>query len=128
MENEILNTQEPQTEASEDTLNVAKAENSKESVGENQQGDIKGLDFKFFRNCSGSLKKFSILIFVINLFVAIGITGALMVVLAINLGTQMLSLLALPIVTVFIILVVLARFVSALIYGFAEIVEKAEKN
>ena len=32
------------------------------------------------------------------------------------------------IVTLFIILIILSRFASALIYGFAEIVEKAEKN
>ncbi len=134
MENEILNTQEPQTEAPENTPVVenpdfyAGDEAASASEEKAQQSDIKGIDFKFFRNCAASLKRFSILVFVINLFVAIGITGALTVVLAINLGTQMLSLLALPIITVFIILVVLARFVSALIYGFAEIVEKAEKN
>lgn len=133
MENENLNAQEPQNEAVENTPVAENAEfyseaDNASNGAEKPQQEEKPLEFRFFRNCAASLKRFSILVFVINLFVAIGITGALIVVLAINLGTQMLSLLALPIVTVFVILVVLARFVSALIYGFAEIVEKAEKN
>lgn len=144
MEKEILNAQEPQAEAIVDTQPVEAAQVNAQPVAEQivqqavqpqaessvdtQQGDFKGFDFKFFRNCSASLKRFSILIFVINLFISLGIVGALTVVLAISLGTQMLSLLALPIVTLFVILVVIARFVSALVYGFAEIVEKAEKN
>ncbi len=118
MENEILTTQEPQTEVIAENVHVA----------EEVQPETQSSGFKFFRNCAVSLKRFSVLIFVINLFIAIGITGALTVVLAINLGVEMLSLLALPIVTLLVILVVLARFVSALIYGFAEIVEKSEKN
>ncbi len=144
MEKEILNTQEPQAEVTADTQPVEAAQVNAQPIAEQnvqqvvqpiadtndntQQGDFKGIDFKFFRNCSASLKRFSILIFVINLFISIGIAGALTVVLAVSLGTQMLSLLALPIVTLFVILVVIARFISALIYGFAEIVEKAEKN
>ncbi len=134
MENEILNTQEPQAEVVDNTPVIEDAEfysgddGQPSSEEKTQQEETKTLEFRFFRNCAASLKRFSILIFVINLFIAIGITGALTVVLAINLGTQMLSLLALPIITVFVILVVLARFISALIYGFAEIVEKAEKN
>jgi len=32
------------------------------------------------------------------------------------------------VITVFVILVIIARFISALVYGFAEIVEKHEKN
>ena len=125
MENELLNTQESQTETFENTPVV---EDAGFYASEDTQSDIKGIDFKFFRNCASSLKKFSILVFIINIFIAVGITGAVTVLLAINLGTQMLSLLALPIITLFIILVILARFLSALVYGFAEIVEKAEKN
>ena len=133
MEKEILNTQEPQNEAID---NVSVVENAdfysdddvQSSSEKKPQQEEKTMEFRFFRNCASSLKRFSVLIFVINLFIAIGITGALTVVLAINLGAQMLSLLALPIITVFVILIVLARFVSALVYGFAEIVEKAEKN
>ncbi len=134
MENEFLNTQESQAEAIENTTVVENADfyagDDVQSAPQEkaQQSDIKGIDFKFFRNCAASLKKFSILVFVINIFVAVGITGAVTVLLAINLGTQMLSLLALPIITLFVILVILARFLSALVYGFAEIVEKAEKN
>lgn len=134
MENELLNTQESQTETFENTPVVedagfyASEDTQPASEEKAQQSDIKGIDFKFFRNCASSLKKFSILVFIINIFIAVGITGAVTVLLAINLGTQMLSLLALPIITLFIILVILARFLSALVYGFAEIVEKAEKN
>lgn len=122
MENEILTTQEPQTEV------VAEPVTETAPAAEEKQPESQGFGLRFFRNCSASLKRFSVLIFVINLFVAIGITGALTVVLAINLGVEMLSLLALPIVTLLVILIVLARFASALIYGFAEIVEKSEKN
>lgn len=134
MENELLNTQESQTETFENTPVVedagfyASEDTQPASEEKAPQSDIKGIDFKFFRNCASSLKKFSILVFIINIFIAVGITGAVTVLLAINLGTQMLSLLALPIITLFIILVILARFLSALVYGFAEIVEKAEKN
>ena len=134
MEKDILNTENLQTESVENTPVVENADfyagDDVQSTPEKdyQKSDIKGIDFKFFRNCAASLKKFSILVFVINIFVAVGITGAATVLLAVNLGTQMLSLLALPLITLFVILIILARFVSALIYGFAEIVEKAEKN
>ncbi len=134
MEKDFLNTQEPQTEIPENISGVEDAafytsdEVASTPDKKSEAVAAKAIDFKFFRNCAASLKRFSVLVFVINVFVAVGITGALTVLLAINLGTQMLALLALPIVTMFIILVILARFVSALIYGFAEIVEKAEKN
>ncbi len=83
--------------------------------------------FRFFKNCSASLKRFSVLIFAINIFLIVValIVGVALVV--IYLGTDLLSLLAFPIISVVIILVILARFVSSLIYGFAEIVEKNEK-
>ncbi|MBR5442442.1 MAG: hypothetical protein IKV44_05770 [Clostridia bacterium] len=134
MEKEILNVQDNVTEAVESTPVVeneafyAEGDSQPASAETAQQEPAKVFDFKFFRNCAASLKKFSVLIFVINLFISLGITGAVTVLLAVNLGAQMLSLLALPIVTLLIILIVLSRFASALIYGFAEIVEKAEKN
>ncbi|MBO5897198.1 MAG: hypothetical protein J6Q83_07855 [Clostridia bacterium] len=133
MEKEILNSQNEFAEATENTPVVENeafyAEgDSQAAAEENKQTDAKLFDFKFFRSCSASLKKFSVIVFVINIFISVGITGAVTVLLAVNLGAQMLSLLALPIVTLFIILIILSRFASALIYGFAEIVEKAEKN
>ncbi len=90
--------------------------------------DTKMMDFNFFKCCSASLKRFSFIIFIINLFFAVALTGVAIVLVSIYLGVSMLSLLALPIFTVFLIFVVIARFISALIYGFAEIVEKNEKN
>ncbi len=82
---------------------------------------------KFFRNCSASLKRFSILLFVINIFLAITVVGVGTVVLGVYVGFELIALLVLPIITFLIILIVLARFLSAIVYGFAEIVEKAEK-
>ncbi len=82
---------------------------------------------KFFRNCSASLKRFSVLLFVINIFASIIFVGVGAVVLGVYIGFDLVALISLPIITLLIILIVLARFVSALIYGFAEIVEKAEK-
>jgi hypothetical protein len=54
--------------------------------------------------------------------------GALIISLFFKVGLQMLGFLAFPLVTVFIILLIIARFISALVYGFAEIVEKSEKK
>ena len=83
--------------------------------------------FKFFKNCSATLKKLSVAVFAINLFLII-ITAVLGVVIAgVYVGWDVISLLAVPIISVIAILVVLSRLVSALIYGFAEIVEKHEK-
>ncbi len=83
--------------------------------------------FKFFKNCSATLKKLSVAVFAINLFLII-ITAVLGVVIAgVYIGWDVISLLAVPIISVIAILVVLSRLVSALIYGFAEIVEKHEK-
>lgn len=99
-----------------------------EEVNEKKEAEsVKDADFKFFKCCSASLKRFSLLIFVINVFLCIALAGIAVILCAVYLGVEMLSLLALPIITVFIILVVLARFLSALVYGFAEIVEKSEK-
>ena len=102
---------------------------SAEAVEENAQpekADGKGAEFKFFKNCSATLKRFSIIMFVINLFVAIAATSVAVVLIAVYLGTNLITLLALPLLTLFVVLVVIARFISALIYGFAEIVEKNE--
>ncbi len=85
-------------------------------------------EFKFFKNCSASLKRFSIIIFVVNIFLSIALTGVGLMLILVNIGVEMLSVLALPVITVFVILIVIARFISALIYGFAEIVEKSEKK
>ncbi len=85
-------------------------------------------EFKFFKCCSASLKRFSVLMFVINIFLSITITGVGAVLCAVYVGVEMLMLLALPIITVFVIFVVISRFISALIYGYAEIVEKSEKQ
>lgn len=99
-----------------------------EEVSEKKEAEsVKDADFKFFKCCSASLKRFSLLIFVINVFLCIALAGIAVILCAVYLGVEMLGLLALPIITVFIILVVLARFLSALVYGFAEIVEKSEK-
>ena len=93
---------------------------------EETKANEKSGEFKFFKCCSASLKRFSVVMFVINLFLAVAITAVAIVLLAVYVGVGMLGLLALPLITLFIILVVVSRFVSALIYGFAEIVEKNE--
>lgn len=84
-------------------------------------------NFKFFKNCSSTLKKLSLAVFIVNLFlIVIGVVVG--VIIAANfVGIQIIALLAVPIISVVAILVVFARLVSALIYGFAEIVEKHEK-
>ncbi len=83
--------------------------------------------FKFFKNCSATLKKLSVAMFVINLFfIVVGVVvGAF--VLSAYYGVQVVALLAVPIISVVAIFVIIARLISALIYGFAEIVEKHEK-
>jgi uncharacterized membrane protein len=83
--------------------------------------------FKFFKNCSGTLKKLSVAVFAINLFLIV-ITAVLGVVMAgMYIGFEVVAMLAVPLISVIAILVIFARLVSALIYGFAEIVEKHEK-
>ncbi len=83
--------------------------------------------FKFFKNCSATLKKLSVAMFVVNLFfIVVGVVvGAF--VLSAYYGIQVVALLAVPIISVVAIFVIVARLISALIYGFAEIVEKHEK-
>ncbi len=88
----------------------------------------KGGELKFFKSCSASLKRFSVIIFVINIFIALTLVGVGAVLLGVYIGFEMLALLALPLLTALVILILLARFISALIYGFAEIVEKRENE
>ncbi len=104
-------------------------DNSKDSKATTEKNaDMKMMDFNFFKCCSSSLKRFSFIMFIINVFFAVALVGVGIVLVAVYLGAGMLSLLALPLFTVFLIFVVIARFISALIYGFAEIVEKNEKK
>lgn len=86
------------------------------------------LDFKFFKCCSATLKRFSVIMFVVNLFVTIVAAVVGVVLIGVYIGTQMMSLLLVPILCVVAIFVLVARLISALIYGFAEIVEKHENK
>lgn len=83
--------------------------------------------FKFFKNCSATLKKLSVAVFVINLFLIViaAVLGVVMV--GMYIGFEVVAMLAVPFISVIAILVIFARLMSALIYGFAEIVEKHEK-
>ena len=85
-------------------------------------------DFKFFKCCSATLKKFSVIMFVVNLFITIVAAVVGVVLIGVYIGTQMMSLLLVPILCVVAIFVLVARLISALIYGFAEIVEKYENK
>ena len=107
----------------------ANTEAKKEAVEKAEATSNNGGGIKFFRNCSASLKRFSILIFLINIFLAItGVTvGTVVLFVYLQLNIALLGVLAIPVLTALIIFIVLARFISALIYGYAEIVEKAEK-
>ena len=72
-----------------------------EEVSEKKEAEsVKDADFKFFKCCSASLKRFSLLIFVINVFLCIALAGIAVILCAVYLGVEMLSLLALPIITV----------------------------
>lgn len=86
------------------------------------------LDFKFFKCCSATLKKFSVIIFVMNLFVTFVAAAVGIVMIGVYIGTQMMALLLVPILCVVAIFVLVSRLISALIYGFAEIVEKYENE
>lgn len=119
MSDNVINNENPMETPAETSAETTSVENP----------DVKkGGEFKFFKSCSASLKRFSVIIFIINLFLSITLIGVAVVVLGVYIGYEMLALLALPILTVAVILVVLSRFVSALVYGFAEIVEKHEKK
>ncbi len=107
----------------------ANPEIKKQAVENTETTSKSGGEMKFFRNCSASLKRFSILIFLINIFLAITVVsvGTIVLFVYLQLPIALLGVLAIPVFTVLIIFIVLARFISALIYGYAEIVEKAEK-
>lgn len=83
--------------------------------------------FMFFKKCSATLKKLSLAVFVVNLFLIVVIAVLGVVMGGMYIGWEVVTLLAVPIISVVVILVVFARLISALIYGFAEIVEKHEK-
>lgn len=112
---------------SENIINETVTEVTETSEVKKEETKSKGGEMKFFRNCSASLKRFSILLFVINIFLAITFVGVGTIVLGVYVGFDLIALIILPIITFLIILIVLARFLSAIVYGFAEIVEKAEK-
>lgn len=108
-----------------------KKKNKKSTVinNENGVGNINpSLDFKFFKCCSATLKKFSLIIFVMNLFITLVAAVVGVVLIGVYIGTQMMSLLIVPILCVVAIFVLVSRLISALIYGFAEIVEKYENK
>ena len=86
------------------------------------------IDFKFFKCCSATLKKFSLIMFAVNLFVTLVSAVVGIVLIGVYIGTQMMTLLLVPILCVVVIFVLVARLISALIYGFAEIVEKYENK
>ena len=88
----------------------------------------KEFDFQFFKCCSASLKRFSLIMFVINIFLILVAAVIGVFVCVAYVSAEMISILAFPIFCIVAILVVIARFVSALIYGFAEIVEKHENK
>ncbi len=83
--------------------------------------------FTFFKNCSATLKKLSVVVFAINLFLIVIAAVLGVVMIGMYIGFEVVAMLAVPLISVIVILVIFARLVSALIYGFAEIVEKHEK-
>ncbi len=93
---------------------------------ENTEFKKTSLDFKLFKSCSATLKKFSLIVFVVNLFLTLVAAIVGVVLIGVYVGTQMMTLLIVPILCVVVISVLFARLISALIYGFAEIVEKYE--
>ena len=106
------------------------AENKEDTVAatETVQEQKASMDFKFFKCCSATLKRLSLLTFIMNVFLIIVATAIGLVLIPVYIGADMLSLLLLPVATVVIIAIVVARLISALIYGFAEIVEKHENK
>lgn len=131
MSNEVIKKEINETAQAVEDTEANKAEPVTDSTTEQKQEkqtDNGMFGIKFFKSCSTSLKRFSILIFIVNVFLAVGITGVVTVLLTVNVGVDMLSLLALPLVTLFVILVVVARCISAFVYGFAIIVENNEKK
>ena len=103
-----------------ETVDVEAKPESKIAVKESEP-------FKFFKNCSATLKKLSVAVFAINLFLIVIIAVLGVVMGGMYIGWEVITLLAVPIISVVFILVIFARLISALIYGFAEIVEKHEE-
>ncbi len=111
----------------EEKLNVTEIESAEvQADAAEKDTAAKDLGFKFFKNCSQSLKRFSVILFVMNLFLIVVLTIVGFVFAAVYLNTQIVTILFVPGVCVFAIGVLFARFLSALVYGFAEIVEKYE--
>ena len=112
-------------------IDMFKKKNKKSTVVNNDniaENVNVSLDFKFFKCCSATLKKFSVIIFVMNLFITLVAAVVGVVLIGVYIGTQMMSLLLVPILCVVAIFVLVSRLISALIYGFAEIVEKYENK
>lgn len=103
--------------------NVNAVENTADVNKQNKDNE-----FKFFKCCSATLKKFSLIMFVINIFLILVAAVVGVFVCIAYVSVEMISILAFPIFCVVAILIIIARFVSALIYGFAEIVEKHENK
>ena len=112
-------------EAVIETVDIEDLEEKTESVKE-QPKVVQAEPFKFFKNCSATLKKLSLAVFAVNLFLIVIIAVIGVVVGGMYIGWEVITLLAVPIISVVVILVIFARLISALIYGFAEIVEKHE--
>ncbi|MBP3560695.1 MAG: hypothetical protein J6K49_08520 [Clostridia bacterium] len=101
--------------------------NAVENTAENKK-QSKDNDFQFFKCCSASLKKFSLIMFVVNIFLILVAAVIGIFVCIAYVSIEMISILAFPIFCIVAILIIIARFISALIYGFAEIVEKHENK
>lgn len=97
-----------------------------ETVNQVTKKETPNEPFKFFKNCSATLKRLSFAIFAVNLFIIVIVAILGVVIGGMYIGWDIISILAVPIITVVAILVILARLFSALVYGFAEIVEKHE--
>ena len=100
----------------------------KEPKQEEPENEEITLNFRFFKSSAQSLKRFSLVLFILNLFFIVTGTAVGAVYLAVLLGGQLMAMLAMPIVLVVVVLILLARFLSAVVYGFGEVVEKAERE
>ena len=102
--------------------------NLNSTISTENKKQSKEFDFQFFKCCSATLKRFSLIMFVINIFLILVAAVIGVFVCVAYVSAEMISILAFPIFCIVAILVIIARFVSALIYGFAEIVEKHENK
>lgn len=103
--------------------NISAVANTAESKKQSKDSE-----FQFFKCCSASLKKFSLIMFVVNIFLILVAAVIGVFVCIAYISVEMISILAFPIFCIVAILIIIARFISALIYGFAEIVEKHENK